>query len=237
MPDRFIFRQFYFRDLSRFLEDGELRAKNHDRPQLCHQTSYQGIVDRRGIDEFQLPEGGVVNDYVPFYFSPITSFTFTIHKGNVSLRSPDGEDLGLANDDDRVFIVFKVDDFRNSGVEYCFSDYALNSRAPLPTTVNDLNKLEEHVHWDVFDEAPYVAKIPEIGYKGVCRFFKNSDSPPNRQLRSQKRMAEFLIRCGVPLNLACCLIAKSAKIGDELMKMMAASQWDIPVYVKPGCYF
>lgn len=80
MPDRFIFRQVYYKDLKTFLADGEVRSKNHKSPQLCHPTSYPNIVNRRGTDAYQMPCGGVVNDYVPFYFSPITAFTFTIYK-------------------------------------------------------------------------------------------------------------------------------------------------------------
>jgi hypothetical protein len=237
LPERFIFRQFYYRDLARFLEDGEIRAKNHPTLQACHQTSYQQIVNRRGTAEFQLPGGGVVNDCVPFYFSPVTSFTYTIHQGNVPLVSPNGVTLGQAKSDERVFIVFKTEAFRNSNLEYYFSDYALNSMAPLPSIETDLGKLAQHVHWNVFDEAPYVAAIHEIGYQGVCQYFHNMTSPPTRQLRSQKRMAEFLIKTAVPLNLACCLIAKSAAISDKLHEMMAASHWEIPIFVKPGCYF
>lgn len=105
MPDRFVFRQIYYADLATFLADGEIRAKNHAIGQRCHQTSYQQIVDRRGTTVFRMPSGGVVNDYVPFYFSPITSFAFTIHKRNVPLISPTGQDLGKANGDERIFFV------------------------------------------------------------------------------------------------------------------------------------
>jgi hypothetical protein len=90
MPSRFVFRQIYYGDLDCFLADGEIRSKNHPNMQACHQTSYQEIVDRRGTAEFQMPCGGVVNDYVAFYFSPLTAFTFTIDRGNVNLRDLDG---------------------------------------------------------------------------------------------------------------------------------------------------
>lgn len=236
MPQRFIFRQVHYVDIPTFLEDGEIRAKNHENPQACHQASYQEIVNRRGTAEFELP-AGVVNDYVPFYFSPITSFTFTIHKGNVSSISPSGVDLGVANDEERVFFVFPVDVFQGSGLDYCFSDYALNSQAPLPSIETDLSILEQHVHWNVFDEAPYVGAIPEVGYSGVCSWFHNMATPPTRQLRSQKRMAEFLVKRAVPVQLACCLVAKSSSIGDNVSQMMAASRWNIPIITKRGCYF
>jgi hypothetical protein len=237
LPDRFIFRQEYYKDIEVFLVDGEVRSKNHEHPQLCHQASYQSIVDRRGSPLFQMPDGGVVNDYVPFYFSPITSFTFTIFRGNVDLMSPEGDNLGPACEEDRVFLVAKVENFRDSGLDFCFSDFALNSNAPLPVLCGDLDSLEEHVHWDMFDEYPYKGRIEELGYNGVCQYFKSMDDPPERMTRSQKRMAEFLVRSAVPLGLIDCLIVKSETIRDKLEQMMDASVWDIPIYVKPGCYY
>jgi len=237
LPDRYIFRQVCYKDLPTFLADGEVRAKNKHPAQACHQTSYPDIVNRRGTQQFPMPNGGVVNDYVPFYFSPVTSFTFTIYKRNVPLVSPSGEDLGQACEDDRIFFVARPESFQADGMPFCFSDYALNSNAPIPTLETDLGLHESHVHWDVFDESPKKARIPTIGYNGVCYWFFNMASPPNRKTRSSKRMAEFLIRDAVPLEKIDCIIAKSDAIRDTLMVMMDASDWNIPIYTNSGCYF
>jgi len=237
MPQRFIFRQVCSRDLATFLADGEIRSKNHAVGQDCHQTSYQGIVERRGTEAFPLPHGGVVNDYVPFYFSPITSFAYTIHKGNVDLRSPDGEVLGRATDDERIFFVAAIEKFECCDLTYCFSDIALNSCAPMPKIATDLKELETHVHWNVFDEAPRTAHVQEIGYQGVCAFFANQATPPERQNRSQKRMAEFLVRDCLPLTYVSCIITKTTVMQASLQAVMDASDWEIPIYTKPGCYF
>ena len=92
------------------------------------------------------------------------------------------------------------------------------------------------MHWDVFDE-DQTGKIVEIGYEGVCPWFHNMASPPNRQLRSQKRMAEFLVKGAVPLKAVECIIAKTDQMKDTLTEMMNASAWNIPIYTKRGCYF
>ena len=216
MAERFIFRQVYYEDLPTFLEDGEIRAKNHRAHQACHQTSYQQIVDRRGSQQFEMPNGGVVNDFIPFYFSPITSFSFTIFKQNVPLVSPDGQDLGKACEDDRIFFVCRPESFRGTDRYCCFSDFALNSNAPLPSVETDLDRLEEHVHWNVFDEAPYTAKIAEIEYDGVCQIFMSMASPAYRMNRSPKRMAEFLVQEAVSLDYIDCIIAKTDDMRDKL---------------------
>lgn len=237
MPNRFIFRQIHWDDLPTFLADGEIRAKNHVKPQECHQTSYSGIVERRGSNEFAMPEETVVNDYVPFYFSPITSFTFTIYKKNVQLVSPAGEYLRQACEDDRIFLVGRPDTFRGSDQFYCFSDHALNSNAPLPSIATDLDYLETHVHWEVFDEAHDKASIPEIGYPGVNRWFHNMASPAHRMTRSAKRTAEFLVKGVVPLAHIDCIIVKTDAMRDNLQIMLDASIWNIPIHTKRGCFF
>ncbi|WP_158524926.1 DUF4433 domain-containing protein [Phaeobacter inhibens] len=237
VPNRFVFRQIHFEDLPIFLADGEIRAKNHLAPQLCHQTSYQDIVNRRGTDEFQMPNGTVVNDFVPFYFSPITSFTFTIYMKNVPLVSPAGVELRKACEDDRIFLVSSPQAFVGSGLFTCFSDYALNSRAPMPTIETDLTKLEEHVHWNVFDDYPMVAAIPDIVYPGVCKWYHNMATPPERMTRSAKRMAEFLVRGAVPLDKIMCIVVKTDAMRATLGGMMAASAWDIPILTKRGCFY
>lgn len=237
MPNRFIFRQVCWADLPRFLADGEIRAKNHASPQACHQTSYQDIVDRRGSGQFDMPGDSVVNDYVPFYFSPITSFTFTIYQKNVPLVSPAGEYLRQACEDDRIFFVGRPESFRDSGLFYCFSDYALNSNAPLPSIETDLSKLEDHVHWVVFDEAHDKAGIPEIGYPGVNSWFHSMVSPAHRMSRSPKRMAEFLVYGAVPLAFIDCIIVKTDAMRDKLQTTMDASVWNIRIYTKRGCFF
>lgn len=237
MPNRFIFRQVHFEDLPIFLADGEVRAKNHLAPQSCHQTSYQDIVNRRGTDEFQMPNGCVVNDFVPFYFSPITSFTFTIYRKNVPLISPTGVELRKACEDDRIFLISSPQTLVGSGLFTCFSDYALNSQAPMPTIETDISKLEDHVHWNVFDEHPMVAAIPDIHYAGVCKWYHNMATPPERMTRSAKRMAEFLVQGAVPLAKIMCIVVKTDAMRDTLRAMMAASGWNIPILTKRGCFY
>lgn len=236
MPERFVFRQVDYRDIATFLADGEIRAKNHAAPQACYQTSYQNLVDRRGTDMFQVPGGGVVNDYVAFYFSPLTSFTCSIHRGGVNVLDPDGNFVSLSRRDDRVFIVCKISDLFNSGMQCCYSDFALNSNAPLPTVVADPNQLETHVQWSVFDDPPMTANIPEIGYAGVCQYFNSRGSPPRYQLRRQQRMAEFLAHTSVPLSQVACIVTPTDGMNSHLQTMMAASPWGIPVLKKPGCF-
>lgn len=236
MVAQFVFRQFHYSDIKTFIEDGEIRSKNKLPPQLCHQTSYADLVNLRASFAFSLPGGGVVNDYVPFYFSPITSFCFTIHKGNVDVIDPGGRKIGRSNSANRAFVVFSIEKLTKSNLYVCFSDLALNTQAPIPTVIDDLCKLPFHIDWSLFDDTPKVASIPEIGYSGVCKWFQNRPTPTNHQLRSTKRMAEFLVRDAVPIRLAECIVVENSTVGAQVEALMKGSTYSIPVYVKPGCF-
>lgn len=236
MPDRFAFRQVDYRDIATFLADGEVRAKNHPAPQRCHQTSEPGLVGLRSTSAFTLPHGGVVNDYVAFYFSPLTSFTCSIHRESVEVIAPDGKKLGMSRLDDRAFIVCRTDSLAASGALYCFSDYPLNSMAPLPTLSADIAELETHVNWSVFDDIPQAAAIPEIGFGGACRYFFNSFPPKKYQLRKQQRMAEFLVKDTVSLGQVTCIVVPSDGMKVIIQAQVDASGWGIPIYKKPGCF-
>lgn len=237
MPDRFVFRQVYLDDIPLFLADGEIRAKNHESPQRCHQTSYQEIVDRRGSDEFKMPCGGVVNDYVPFYFSPITAFTYTIHCGNVQLRTHDGTVLRTAEQESRAFFVAKATRIFDSGLDIYFSNVALNSMALDIELDSDPKRLESVVNWSVFDESPRTAFVPEVGYEGVCSWFHSRDTPVRHQNRSKERMAEFLVRRAVPLDVFECVVVHNTTAAGQVEAMIARSGAHLPVIVKRGCYF
>lgn len=148
-----------------------------------------------------------MNDCVAFYFSPLTSFTCCIHRGGVQVTPPSGGPQTASTQEDRIFLVAKVSDLYHADLQCCFSNYALNTTVPEPVIVDDYQLLETHIQWDLFDENPVVGSIPEIGYKGSCKYFLNKDTPERYHLRRPIRMAEFLVKTSVPLNLFTCVVA------------------------------
>ena len=100
-----------------------------------------------------------------------------------------------------------------------------------------MEALEHHIDWALFDATPRTACIPEIGYQGVCRYFFDRDEPVEHQQRSAKRMAEFMIRDYLNMHEIRCIVLKSADQAGEVQRWIAASGLEIPVYVKPACYF
>lgn len=236
MPVRFAFRQIDKRDLATILRDGEIRSKNHRAVQACHQTSHADIVGFRNTPAFEMPFGGVVNDYVPFYFSPITAFTFVIHQGGVQTRDPNGRILGQSSIADRIFLVARVSDIAAANVEACISDYALNSLAPMPTVISDLDQLESHVKWPLFDEYPRVARIDELDYEGVGQFFFDSATPVSRQNRKSARMAELLVKDAFPTSLLAGIVVPRESMLARARALADEHGFTGHVICKPGCF-
>lgn len=234
MTGRHIFRMMHYRNVEQILNDGAIFAKNFQ-IQPGYQISYEEIVNKRGTD-FKTPNNEVVNDFVPFYFSPRTSMAHAISMGKVPLRDPKGTNLGTANMNDVIFMVSHTSHFQNAGLPFWFTDVACNSGAVVPEYKNDLSELQSHVEWSLFEEMPTVATIPEIGYNGVCQYFFDRDKPPQHNNRSTKRMAEFMVKDQVPLSYIDCIVTKNEPIKQSLEAWIKASKFDIPVYVKPGCY-
>lgn len=226
----------YYRNLLRYLTDGALYAKSSPHVQLGYRISFDDIVARRGTAAFATPCGATVNDFVPFYFSPITKMAYTIHVGNVDLKGPSGENLGRASMDDVAYLVVSPDRLFASGRTYWFTDIACNSGIP-PTYECNSEKLASLVSWSLFDDAPYTAQIPEIGYGGVCRWQHDRDEPLAHQQRSKKRMAEFLVKDHLRMDEVSCIVLKTSQHEEEVRSWVAAAGVEIPVLVKPACFF
>lgn len=236
MPKRFIFRQVCIQDIPVFFKDEEIRSKNHSNVQQCHQVSYQEIVERRNSKDLTLPCGSTVNDYVPFYFCPLTAFTYTISQGNVPIKSPDGIHLGVAKIEDRAFLVF--DPLEVSKVcKIYFSDTAMNCAYREVNVSSNIEDLEDLINWSVFDDHPIKAAIPEIGYEGVCFYFKSTASNPLYAERSSQRMAEFLVYQAIPISLLKCIIVINEDAKNVTLAALRNAGIDATVYVKPECFF
>ncbi|MCE1175570.1 MAG: DUF4433 domain-containing protein [Burkholderiales bacterium] len=228
MPLRFIFRSTYFENIAVYAQDRCIRSKNCPPTQIGHRISYSGIVSRRG-DIYTTPDDNSVNDFVPFYFSPVQAMSYTISQGNVDLKSPHGEILRKARLDDLAIMVAPVNVVIERYSETHFiSDSACNSSALVNfgRGKEDLNTL---INWEVFDDPPYIANIPEIGYEGVCKYFNDRDEAKYSHRKSQ-RMAEFLVKDQFDFELIGCIIVFNDDAKQKVESLLHSYQ--IPVYKK-----
>lgn len=112
----------------------------------------------------------------------------------------------------------------------------MNSTVPAPVIETDLNLLATHINWSMFDEDPLASSIREIGYGGSCQYFHSRATPERYQLRKPIRMAEFLVRTAVPLNLFACLVTPNEQRRVLIQQQVNEAGYQLPVFSKPGCF-
>lgn len=231
---RFLFRITHSENVGTYLKEGVIRAKDVPPLQAGFRVSDAGIISRRGVNISQAV-GFSINDYVPFYFSPLTSMAFKISKGNVKVVDPRNREIGNSKSEDMVFIVAKVDEVAKN-TSYKFTDAACNTAIP-PNIFDDIQLLEKTVHWSLFDDGSVKGKILEIGYQGSTKYCTDHDGKARYHNRTKLRMAEFMVHKEFPMSLCRAIITCNSETEKIIEGLVSASQFRPLVLHKRDCFF
>jgi hypothetical protein len=180
--------------------------------------AYQGAQGKRATKLVAKPPGGVIHDYVPFYFAPRSPMLGTIDRGNVEncpYRQPD-----IAH------LVTTVDAIVDAGLPYVFYDY--NATLNIATCYSDLKYLAK-IDWPLFFEEPRL--------DGYCKYWNSRIDNPRWVLRMETRQAEFLVHDNVPLDLIKQVGVYNAAKAAEVQEIFDDAKIKITVEVKPDWYY
>ena len=162
---------------------------------------------RRGI-EVPTGPGGVVADYVPFYFAPRSPMLFAIHRGAVPTYSG-GQD-GL------VYLVTNTDVVVDRGLGFILTDH--NAASALARFSDCIDDLEGFVDWPLMRAA----------------IWRNTEEDPNRRNR---RMAEFLVHDCVPWDAFVGLAARTDEDAEKADAGLGSLAGEVRIVVRPRWYF
>jgi ssDNA thymidine ADP-ribosyltransferase, DarT len=143
--------------------------------------AYQGAQGKRAAKVVSIPPGGVVHDYVPFYFAPRSPMLLAINSGRVggcNWRQPD-----------IVHLETTTEMALADGAPFVF--YDMNATLDFSTPYNDLARLDA-VDWDLLTETPTM--------DGFCQYWMSKQGIPRYAMRMEKRQAEFLVQGSVSLG-------------------------------------
>ncbi len=164
-----IYRIIHIDNLETCLQREFLCAPNHTPAdglpcRIIHNAEIQAVRSTRKIG---CGPGGVVHDYVPFYFGPRSPMLYQLHTGWVSGYTEGQEPI--------IYLVSSVQKVAAQGQEFVFSDG--HGITAFTSWFSDVDELEQ-VDWDAVK----------------ARIWKDTDTDPDRQRRKQE---EFLIhrRC------------------------------------------
>ena len=180
--------------------------------------AYQGAQGKRATKLVAKPPGGVIHDYVPFYFAPRSPMLMAIEGGRV-----EGCPYRQA---DILHLVTTVEAVVAEGLSYVFYDY--NATLDISTCYSNLRDLDK-IDWDLFHESPRM--------DGYCKYWHSRVDNPKYILRMETRQAEFLVHKSVPLNLIPIVGAYSAAKAAEVQEILDDADIDIPVEVKSTWYY
>jgi hypothetical protein len=143
------------------------------------------IKRQRRSTAVRVPPGGVVGDYVPFYFAPRSPMLYKIWKGGVSTYQDGQEPL--------VYLVSSLATVDEAALPWVGSDG--NVAASVSEHTNEWARLESIVDWPLMKE----------------NIWRNTEDDGDRMRR---RMAELLVNRVFPAQCIEYLVAKSQPVAE-----------------------
>lgn len=166
------------------------------------------IKERRRDRPVPLPPGGVVADYVPFYFAPRSPMLSSIVNGQVHEYRSDQTHL--------IYLLTRMSTIIGRGLPWIATDR--NAVLATAKFADHLDQLSTHIDWEVIE----------------AKYWANTASDGSRR---ERRMAELIIHQTVPweafTHLAVCCETRKT----EVEGMLSTSSHVPAVVVRDGWYF
>ena len=167
----------------------------------------QELIDRRAHREVPLPPGGVLNDYVPFYFTPFSPMLYNIYTGRGGVMAVANEDI--------VILVTSLHKVKAMSLAYVYTD-----RHAYTVTANYYNDIEHlnAIDWPLLQQ-------------------RNFQRDPNDPEKVERYQAEALIYAHVPTQALLGAVCYTAGVQSELQEHAAALGVELDVRHMPQWYF
>lgn len=190
--------------LTGLLSDTEARAKGL----VAVEVGNQSVKNQRRAKSVPCGPGGVVADYVPFYFAPRSPMMFAIHRGRVPEYTDGCDPL--------VYLVTTVENLSERSVPMVFTDG--NAAAKITVFRNQISDLEHLVDWPLMKEQ-YWSDTLEDGD------------------RRRRRMAECLAIGPVPWTAFQRVVVRTKDRAREVREILDTIGVATPIRVERDWYF
>ena len=165
------------------------------------------LIDKRANHPVPLPPGGLLNDYVPFYFTPFSPMLRNIQTGWGGIQRRPNEEI--------VILVSSLRHIAGLGLPFLFTDsHAFYQWADFYADLADLDKVD----WPLLQR----------------RDFKRDPDDPAKFERYQ---AEALIHQHLPVSGLLGIVCYTETLKQRIEQELQARNLNLPVYVRTGWYF
>lgn len=167
----------------------------------------QSLINARAKHPVPLPPGGVINDYVPFYFTPFSVMMQNIITGYNGVKQ--------RRNDEILLLVSSLHKVRESGLSFLFTDS--HASYQWANFYNDLADLDA-VDWPLLQDR---------------NFRKNAEDP--RQF--ERYQAEALIHQFLPVSALLGIICHNEVVRTDIQRLVTDRGLDLKTYTRPEWYF
>lgn len=165
------------------------------------------LISKRAAHPVPVGSGGVLHDYVPFYFTPFSPMLMNIHSGRNGIKKRQNDEI--------VILVSSLHTAAAQNLPFVFTDsHAYYSWANFYTDLSDLNKID----WRILQ----------------TRDFKRDPEDPAKFERYQ---AEALIYQHCPVSSLIGMICCTDAVRLQLEGWLAQRNITMPVHARAGWYF
>lgn len=165
------------------------------------------LIDRRSHRAVPVAPGGMLSDYVPFYFTPFSPMLYNIHTGRGDVPRRGNEDICI--------LVSSVHKVQALNLGFVFTDR--HAYSPLARYFNDVADLGQ-VDWSLLQ----------------ARNFKRNPDDPEQIERYQ---AEALVHRHMPITGLIGIICYTQTVKDVIDIQIQAQDLQLDVRAMPQWYF
>lgn len=140
LPKTRIYRLTHYKNLPFIFRNGLHCANGKVKHPDFVNIGFQTLIDSRGTTPVKVTPGGVLNEYIPFYFAPRSPMLFMIHKGRVEEYKGTQEEL--------VYLVSNVEVIQEAGIPFVFTDR--HAKLGYAEHYNDYSRLTE-LDWETIN--------------------------------------------------------------------------------------
>jgi hypothetical protein len=167
----------------------------------------QELIDKRQTRRIDVPPGGTLSDYIPFYFTPYTPMLLNIKTGKGGVKRRSSDEIAI--------LVSALPRLVEVGVPFLITDQHAYMEAAQFSS--DPANLREWIPWRQIQER---------------NFRRNPDDPRP----FERYQAEALIHRHLPVEALLGVVCYTEAVGSTVELEREQRNLDVKVLVKPGWY-
>lgn len=169
------------------------------------------IIVRRKTRAVEVPPGGVLADYVPFYFTPRTPMLHNIVTGYGGVTRRERSEI--------VVLVTSLERLASSGCDHVLADR------------NAALRSASFWRGDAIDHGDRLQALPWSDWQA-----SDYRHDPDRPDKAERYQAEVLVHRGLPVTALLAIITHDSPTAERLRHDVAAASCAVRVEVRPAWY-